>query len=95
MEFDKEIILEINKLIACKNTDAITFVLSDKNQIILNAIGNNKVVNNWGLKRFDKQVKKQKELSYMLWKGYDQKTSILSRYLNAKIQKFESKIKTL
>lgn len=60
MEFDKEIILEINKLIACKNTDAITFVLSDKNQIILNAIGNNKVVNNWGLKRFDKQVKKQR-----------------------------------
>jgi len=92
VEFDKQVMNEIKGLISDKNITTITFILSDTNKILLNAIsGVNKQPIN-GLRSYNNKIRKQKKLSYLLWEARDQRIPILSSLLNSKISELKTKL---
>ncbi|MCH2195588.1 hypothetical protein [Kordia sp.] len=90
--FDKDTIDEISVLIARKDIDEITFVLSDTNKIILDALDHENFTNIRGLNILYDEMKKQKEYKQIIWGNRDLRTPILSYHLNQKVYELISKL---
>lgn len=84
--FNTNLITEINALIARKNITEITFVLSDNNQILLDALRHQNFAGVRGLDHFYYEITKQKRLTERIWQKCNLPISVLSYYLNLKIK---------
>lgn len=83
--FNAETVNEINELIETKNIEEVTFVLSDNNRLIIDALKNKEFTQISALNRFYKNLEMQKNLSNILWYESDFMVPILSHYLNSKM----------
>jgi len=89
VELNNETLNKIESLIIQHDFKKIFFVLSDQNNIIKDALGNQKFLDVRGLNRFYKDIVKQKENSRMLSVVDYNQFSILSYYLNSKIKELQ------
>ncbi len=86
---------QIKKLIRTRNISTITFVLSDNNRIVLDALGNQEFSNIRGLKKTYSQVLQQKEHLDSTWQTLNPERLILSSFLNIKIKEFKNRLSDL
>jgi len=93
--YDKETINHIKKLVLKHHIRAIYFVLSNDNQIILDALGNQDFSDIRKLNDFYKQITKHKEHLNVTWRASHLKFSIISYYLNIKIKHLQKELKSL
>ena len=75
---------EINSLIETKCITEITFVLSDNNQMIMDALKNQRFNKVKGLKRFYNAITRQKNCEEGVRQIVDIRIPIISYYLNIK-----------
>ena len=87
--YDAKTLESIKTLIMVYKISHIYFVLSDDNQIILDALGKQYFSDIRGLKGFYKKVEKQKEHSELMWVTDNNQNSILSYLLNDKIRELQ------
>lgn len=92
ISFDVDTIVQINKLLEEKNITEITFVLSDQNKMVLDAIKGQDFSGVKGLSCFYYEIMRQKRRSQKLWNGENPQIPILTYYLNKKIEELESQI---
>ena len=90
--FDAETMAEINGLIETKNITEITFVLSDNNVIVMDALRNRDFSNLTGLEGFYHEIVEHRELSEVLWQVSNLQHPVFSHYMNAKIKELQAKI---
>lgn len=90
--FDQENIRYINNLIESKDITEITFILSDENQMIEDALSNQDFSHVICSKHFYTYIDFRKEYSEVLWKKNSLQVPILSYFLNMKIKELELKI---
>ena len=90
--FDSEMVTEINGLIEAKNIREITFILSDNNRIVLDALRDYDSIKVSGLNKFYNEIAREKERSKVLWQMCDLRIPILSYYLNVKINELLPRI---
>jgi hypothetical protein len=95
LTFSKNELNQIKKLICSKGIREIYFVLSDDNQIVSDAIGNQDFSDFRGLKKFYNQVQLQKENLEMSWQIQNPRSLILSCFLNEKIEQLNDGLKDL
>lgn len=93
IRFYGSIVAQINKIIATKNITEITFILSDNNQIVMDALSNRDFPEYIGLRRFYNEILQQKRRSKLLWQTDNLQVPILSAYLNMKIAELQPKIR--
>ncbi|MDN5202742.1 hypothetical protein QQ008_15240 [Fulvivirgaceae bacterium BMA10] len=93
--FNDKIINQIEGLIKKNNIRKISFVLSNDNRIVLDALGNHDFPEITGLNNFHYEITRQKECSEMLWQTCNRQFSILSYYLNKKIKELELELSNL
>lgn len=86
-------VAQINNIIATKNITEITFVLSDSNPIVMDALSDRDFSELRGLRRFYNEMLRQKQRSKMLWQTNNWQVPILSAYLNMKITELQPKIR--
>lgn len=81
----------IKKIVKDHHIQEISFVLSNKNHIVIDALGTQDFLNMRGLRSLYNQLIKQKKHSEIFWDTDRNQFSILSYYLNSKIKelKFE------
>ena len=84
--FDAETLEQLVELLSNKNIQNISFVLSDDNSIVLDALGNHEFSQIDGLSSFYREIARQKDRSILLWKSHHLQFSILSNFLNQKIK---------
>lgn len=92
---DVKTLEHIKALIVRNNIRKIYFVLSNDNQIILNALEGHFFPEVKGLKTFYNEVTNLKELSETLWLTNNRQFSILSHYLNKKMKELKFQLFTL
>lgn len=90
--FNKEVIAEVNALIVTKEITEITFVLSDDNRIIMDALNDQNFADVRGLGNFHGEITRQKRRLKLLWQKNNLISPILSYYLNMKIKDVEAKL---
>ncbi|MEM6718824.1 MAG: hypothetical protein AAF611_05905 [Bacteroidota bacterium] len=83
--FDTQIMYELLGLITVKDIQEITFVLSDTNKIILDALENRDFVAINGLDMLYREMSQQKDYKEKIWGKADIRIPVLSHYLNKKI----------
>lgn len=86
--FDLETLEQLVEFLSNKNIRNISFVLSDDNSILLDALGNHKFSQIAGLQHFYQEINRQKIRSTLRWQSHHLQFSILSNYLNQKIKEF-------
>ena len=91
--FDHHTVNQIEHLILKHDIKEISFVLSDTNPIIFDALGKQDFSGIRGLNDFYDEILRQKEHSQVLWRECNRKFLILSYYLNYKIRELQSEIK--
>ena len=84
--FDTATVEQIIELIETKNINEISFVLSDDNSIILDALGKQNFSEITALTGFYDNIIKQKKHSEVSWQTCNRQALILSYYLNNKIK---------
>lgn len=84
--FDPELVDEINSIIESNAIREITFVLSDTNKMILDALKKQGFKDTRGLKKFHHLIAQQKEITESIWQTSDIHIPIISYYLNLKIK---------
>lgn len=89
ISFKNNVIRQTKKLITTKNISEITFVLSNDNRIVLDAVGGQDFSDIRGLKKFYNQIIKQKEQTEMSWQTLNRQFLILSYHLNNKIKELK------
>ncbi|OSY89267.1 hypothetical protein WH52_01075 [Tenacibaculum holothuriorum] len=89
---DYKTINSIRELIIKHKIKNVCFVLSNDNEIIKDAFGEQYFSEINGLKSFYKKVSKEKELLEAIWGADHRKDSILSYFLNMKIKEFEANL---
>ena len=89
INFRPELINEINSLLEAKNITNITFILSQNNLMILDALKSQYYNNTKGLKTFYNIITKEKNLSKTLWMTSDIQYLIIVYYLNLKIRELK------
>lgn len=92
---DIETIAYIKETIRKHNIREIYFVLSNDNQIILDALGRQFFSGIRGLKKFYNEITRQKEHSEVSWQTDDRQFSVLSYYLNKKIKELQPELRNL
>jgi len=95
INFSKLELNQIKKLIQSKEIREIIFVLSEENQIITDAIGNQEFSDIRGLKRFYDKVQFQKKHLELSWQTPNPRYMLLSTFLNEKIEKLKEGLKDL
>lgn len=90
--FDYDVIQNLNELIETKKIEEISFILSDDNPFLLDAIGKKRFVEISGLNNFYNQIIKQKEHSEELWKTLNKQFLLISYHLNNKIKELKFEI---
>lgn len=93
--FTKSELNQIKKLVCNKGIRKIFFVLSQENQIVSDAIGNQDFSNIRGLKKFYSQVLKQKEHLEFSWQIPNPRFLILSSFLTEKIEQLKDGLSDL
>ena len=93
--FDKDSVKQLSRLLETKNINEISFVLSDDNNIVLDALGNQGFSRIAGLNNFYGHITKQKKHSELSWQTYDQEFLILSYHLNNKINELRLGLNTI
>ena len=84
--FEAETIAHIRGLVQKHHIQEIYFVLSEDNQIVLDALGGQFFSDIRGLEEFYGEIRKQKEHSEIVWQRGLHQFSVLSYYLNKKIK---------
>ncbi|WP_422091300.1 hypothetical protein [Tenacibaculum ovolyticum] len=92
---ENKTIESLSEVIIEHNIKEISFVLSNNNHIINDALGAQDFLRIKGLTRLYRQIKKQKEHSDMLWKTDYNQFIILSYYLNKKINELQLQLANL
>jgi len=95
VNFTKNELREIKKLICSKGIREISFVLADDNRIILDALENQNFSDIRGLKKFYNQVLLEKEHLEMSWQIQNPQFLILSAFINKKIEKLKDGLRDL
>ncbi|MFK8008026.1 MAG: hypothetical protein AB8H03_16835 [Saprospiraceae bacterium] len=95
ISFTNKDLNQIKKLICSKGIRKIVFVLSDDNQIVLDALGKQVFSDIRGLKKIYNQVLLQKEYLEMSWQIQNPQFLILSSFLNEKIEKLKDGLSDL
>ncbi|WP_425075632.1 hypothetical protein [Psychroserpens sp. S379A] len=86
---DIKTVEHIKKLIIKYNIDNLYFVLSDHNQIILDALGRQLFLDTRGLNDTYKQLVIQKQYTDELWRKENHQFVVLSYFLNKKVKAFQ------
>ncbi|BDS11058.1 hypothetical protein [Aureispira anguillae] len=84
--FNNDTTWQIQKLINKNHINKISFILSNDNRIILDALGNQGFSKVTGLNNCYDEIIKQKKLSEKSWQRYKRQFSIISYHLNKKIK---------
>jgi len=93
---NKQTLKDIKELIKKHEIRDISFVLSNTNKIILDALGNKDFLKIRGLNDFYNKITEQKEHSVLSWHTTDNRQfSILSYYLNKKIKELQLELNSL
>lgn len=79
-------VARIEGLLTANDIWNISFVLSDDNSMVLDALGNHEFSKIAGLRNFYQEIAKQKERSAALWQSHHLQFSIISNYLNHQIR---------
>ncbi len=95
MTFDSNIVGQITKLLETRNITEITFILSDNNRIILDALGDQEFSMIRGLTKFYNQLLRQKEYAEECWQTCNQQHLLLSYHLNKKIKELSLELRWL
>ena len=93
LTIDKNTLAQIAITINRHNINKITFILSEENSIVLDALNNQKFSTITGLKESYKSIIEQKREALNLWNTHNQHTLFLSYYLNQKIKDLQSRLK--
>lgn len=88
-----EIVEEVNGLVEAKKIREITFVLSDRNRMILDALEHQVYTEIQGLKDFYSAIDQQKVLTDRIWQINDRHIPVVSCYLAAKIRELQQKLR--
>lgn len=83
---------EINLLIETKQITEITFVLSDNNKLIQDALKSQDFKNVKGLKSFYDAIIEQKKRTKTVWQASDIQISIISYFLDLKIRELQTQL---
>ncbi|CAM1343556.1 hypothetical protein [Tenacibaculum amylolyticum] len=86
VSFTRDTIREMYALIVTKNITEITFVLSDDNKIVKDALQKQQFSEIRGLDNFYDKISHQRQFATLLWQTDDPRFPVISRYLLAKIQ---------
>ena len=92
VSFNSEFIGEINSLIEANRITEVTFILSDNNRIILDALNRQRFNNVRGLSSFYNIIGKEKRLTKKLWHTFDIQSQIISCYLNLKVKELQFRL---
>jgi len=79
----------IKKIIKEHHIKEVSFVLSNSNHIVTDALGTQDFSNMRGLRSLYGQLKKQKRYSEIFWQTDYSQFSVLSYYLNSKIKELQ------
>ncbi len=90
LTFDYVNIQPIIELIKSKNISHITFVLSNANRIVSDALEKQDFTDITSLENFYDQITRQNSQAATLWHGYDHQLLVLSFYLNHKIKELKT-----
>lgn len=93
--YDVETINHIKKLVKKHNIREIYFVLSNDNQIILDALGNQDFSDIRKLKGFYSEITKHKDHLSIAHRASQLKFSIISYYLNIKIKHLKKELNNI
>lgn len=94
VSFTRDTIQEMNTLIITKNITEITFVLSDNNKIVQDALQEQQFSDIRGLHRFYDAIIRQKQLTKLLWQTNNSKLPLISRYLHTKMKELHLSMDT-
>lgn len=93
--FDTSMVWQLNELLQSKNIRDISFVLSDNNRIVSDALEKQDFSEITGLSNFYNQITRQKEYFKGVWQTYNRQFLILSYHLNDKIKELRLGLKCL
>ena len=88
--FSAELVGQINDLIAAKGIREVSFVLSNRNQLIIDALKNRSFKRIRGLTGFYNEIAKQEKFTKAVWQVDELLAPVLSYYLSVKIREFKS-----
>lgn len=86
LAFDERNLRHIKDTLEINDIRDISFILSEDNRFVLDALGNRDHKDQKNLQNFYDELREEKENCRELWQAYDRKFLILSRYLNNKIK---------
>ena len=92
ISFSDDFILDINSLIESKGIGKITFILSNNNRFILDAMKNQEFKYIKELKEYYKTIEKRKVLTIKSYKNKNFKSLITSHILKTKINELNSNL---
>lgn len=84
--FDSDTARQLSTLIEDKSISQIVFILSEDNQIVLDAFDKQKFIDVQGLKKAYHRLEEHQEQTHSSWKLYNEHEMILSYHLNEKIE---------
>ncbi len=93
--FDTNMVSQLKELLQAKNIRDISFVLSDNNHIVSDALGKQEFLGIAGLSNFYNQMTRQTEYFEGVWQTYNHQFLILSHHLNDKIKELRLASKCL
>lgn len=89
--FDVETLEQLSSFLNEKRIENISFVLSDSNQLVLDAIQRQGGVQFKGLENLYDGIRREKVLSSSLWKGKSLEIALVAQYLKSRVKDLESK----
>ena len=92
VNFNPRFVEEIDLLIETKQISEITFVLSDNNKLVQDALKNQDFKNVKGLKSFYDAIIEQQKRTKAVWQASDIQISIISYYLDLKIRELQTQL---
>lgn len=93
LQMDKDTLGQIISMIKKHNITDISFVLSEDNTILLDALTRQNFAEIRGLKQAYSDVREHKKAIRKTWNTHDQHVMMLSYYLNQQIEEFHHKIR--
>lgn len=90
--FDADMISEVKELLETENINDISFVLSDDNRFVSDALENKDLSEVTGLSGFYNQIERQKERSQGVRQTWNRQFLILSYHLNSKINELKQEL---
>lgn len=93
--FDSDVVEYLNELLQARNIRNISFVLSDNNRIVSDALEQKDYSRITGLNGFYDQIARQRDHSEEVWQTYNRQLLILSYHLNSKIKELRQELECL